>query len=416
MFKLKDGFITFAFSCHTTNYTSARSNNNNQGRKVNILKALLFCGVSLVSTAYTQASSASQPITDDALPGNYLLLKQQMTYPDSWLSGHYKHFPKWRSHARTLLRDALLTPDSKRAFHPEVIDQQQRSGYKAQKIRFTLTDESRVNALLLLPDTPGPHPAVLMLHDHGARFDIGKEKMVKPWGDQAVSASAQQWADKYFSGRFPGDELARRGYVVLSVDALGWGERGPVTYEQQQALASNFFNLGRSLAGTMAYEDMRSVDFLATLPMVDSRRIGVVGFSMGAFRAWQLAALSDKVAATAAISWFGTYQGLMTPGNNVLRGQSSYYMLHPGISARLDIPDIAGIAAPRPLLLFNGGKDTLFPSESVEAAYDKVHRIWRSRQAELNLRTQLWPELGHVFVQEQQEAAFAWLDQWLRPR
>ncbi len=203
---------------------------------------------------------------------------------------------------------------------------------------------------------------------------------------------------------------------MLSVDALGWGERGPVTYEQQQALASNFFNLGRSLAGTMAYEDMRSVDFLATLPMVDARRIGVVGFSMGAFRAWQLAALSDKVAATAAISWFGTYQGLMTPGNNTLRGQSSYYMLHPGIPTRLDIPDVAGIAAPRPLLLFNGGKDTLFPSESVEAAYAKVHRIWRSQQAELNLTTQQWPELGHVFVQEQQEAAFVWLDQWLKPR
>lgn len=383
---------------------------------MNILKSLVLCGISLAATANAQAQSASAPITADALPGNYLLLKQKMTYPDSWLSGHYKHFSKWRTHAQTLLREALLTPDSKRAFNAQVIDQQQRSGYSAQKIRFTLTDESRVNALLLLPDTPGPHPAVLMLHDHGARFDIGKEKMVKPWGDQTVSASAQQWADKYFSGRFPGDELAKRGYVVLSVDALGWGERGPVTYEQQQALASNFFNLGRSLAGTMAYEDMRSVDFLATLPMVDARRIGVVGFSMGAFRAWQLAALSDKVTATAAISWFGTYQGLMTPGNNTLRGQSSYYMLHPGIPARLDIPDVAGIAAPRPLLLFNGGKDTLFPSESVEAAYAKAHRIWRSQQAELNLTTQLWPELGHVFVQEQQEAAFVWLDQWLKPR
>ncbi|TWI54948.1 dienelactone hydrolase [Pseudomonas duriflava] len=381
-----------------------------------MLKLLLPLALYSLLGSNVAIAQTSTALTPDALPGNYLLLKQQMTYPDSWLSGHFKHFTKWRDHARQVVRDSLLTPDSKRAFNAEVIGRQQRSGYRAEKISFNLTDESRVAAFLLTPDTPGPHPAVLMLHDHGARFDIGKEKMIKPWGDQTVLASAQQWADKYFSGRFPGDELAKRGYVVLAVDALGWGERGPITYEQQQALASNFFNLGRSLAGTMAYEDIRQIDFLATLPQVDRHRIGVVGFSMGAFRAWQLAALSDKVAATAAISWFGTYHGLMTPGNNVLRGQSSFYMLHPGLPARLDIPDIASIAAPRPLLLFNGGQDTLFPRESVEDAYKKVHSVWRSQKAELNLTTRLWPELGHVFVQEQQDAAFTWFDTWLKPR
>ena len=60
-----------------------------------------------------------------------------------------------------------------------------------------------------------------------------------------------------------GDELARRGYVVLAVDALGWGDRGPTTYEEQQALASNLYNLGSSLAGLMAREDVRAAGFLA---------------------------------------------------------------------------------------------------------------------------------------------------------
>ncbi len=175
--------------------------------------------------------------------------------------------------------------------------------------------------------------------------------MIRPWGDSAKLASAQAWSDKFFSGKFVGDELAKRGYVVFSIDSIGWGDRGPMSYERQQALASNFFNLGRSLAGTMAYEDMRTVDFMTTLPSVDRKRIGVLGFSMGAYRAWQLAALSDQVAATAAISWFGNYKGLMTPDNNVLRGQSSFYMLHPGIANKLDFPDIASLAAPRPMLL-----------------------------------------------------------------
>lgn len=63
---------------------------------------------------------------------------------------------------------------------------------------------------------------------------------------------------------------------------------------------------------------------LAGLPGVDKARIGVLGFSMGGYRAWQLAALSEKVDATAAISWFGTWNGLMQPSNNVLRGQSAF--------------------------------------------------------------------------------------------
>ncbi len=372
----------------------------------------------LLAITAVQASSVTyqkEGITENNLPVFYPQLKKQMTYQSSWLAGQYTDFTQWKSDSRKILRQALLTPDSTIAFAAEKLDQQDRGSYVAEKIAFNIKDESRVQGLLLTPKRKGPHPAIVLLHDHGSKFDIGKEKMIRPWGDSVQLASAQAWSDKFFSGKFIGDELAKRGYVVLSIDALGWGDRGPMSYEQQQALASNFFNLGRSLAGNMAYEDMRTVDFMATMPSVDRQRIGALGFSMGAYRAWQLAALSDKVAATAAISWFGSYQGLMTPGNNVLRGQSAFYMLHPGIANKLDFPDIASLAAPKPMLLFNGGKDKLFPSEAVEQAYSKVHAIWRSQNAESRLITRSWPTLGHVFYQEQQDVVFPWLDRWLKP-
>lgn len=377
-----------------------------------ILSTLMGCLVSFSlmanDTAYT-----TRAITDDALPTFYPQLKQQLTYPDSWLSGRYHHFADWQKHVRQLVRSQLLTPDSLSTFSPQVIDNQDRGDYIAQKVMFNLTDESRVAGLMLVPKTPAPHPAVLLLHDHGAKFDIGKEKMVRPWGDEGRIASATAWAERYFSGRFVGDELARRGYVVFAVDALGFGDRGPLKYEQQQALASNFFNLGRSLAGLVAYEDTRALDFLASLPEVDPKRIGVLGFSMGAYRAWQLAALSDKAAASAAIAWMGTYDGLMVPGNNILRGQSSFYMLHPGLPAYLDFPDVASIAAPRPMLFFNGGKDPLFSQPVVEEAYRRLHQVWQSQHADDRLETRIWPDLGHVFYQEQQDAVFHWLDSQL---
>lgn len=369
---------------------------------------LLILSGSVLADTHTWSQSLQSN-----LPASYPELKAKMTYPQSWLSGNYSDFPQWQQEARTLVREALLAPDATVAFAPEILETQDRGSYRAEKIALNITDESRINALVLTPKSAPPYPAIVLLHDHGAKFDIGKEKMIKPWGDEAQLASAKAWADKFFTGQFIGDELAKRGYMVIAIDAPGFGERGPVTYEQQQALASNFYNLGRSLAGTMAYEDMRTVDFLASLPNVDATRIGALGFSMGAYRAWQLAALSEKVAATAAISWFGNYDGLMTPGNNILRGQSSFYMLHPGLSGKLDIPDVASLIAPRPLLIFNGGKDTLFPPAAVGDAYHKIHQVWDSQNQEHHLLTQTWPELGHVFYQQQQDIVFPWLDSWL---
>lgn len=356
-----------------------------------------------------------QGVVEGNLPASWQQLKAQMTYPDSWLSGNYRHFDQWREHARTLLRQSLLTPTSASPFTPQTLMSEDRGTYRAEKLAFNVTDENRIAALMLTPKSAGPHPAIVLLHDHGSKFDIGKEKLIRPLRDAARLASAEAWADKFFSGRFIGDELAQRGYVVIAIDSPGWGDRGPMTYEQQQALASNYFNLGRSLAGEVAYEDLRTVNFVSTLKEVDNKRIGVLGFSMGGFRAWQLAALSDKVAATAAISWFGTWNGLMQPGNNVLRGQSAFYMLHPGLAGHLDIPDIASIAAPRPMLIYSGGQDKLFPAAAVNDAFAKVHSVWASQNAQDKLETRTLPELGHVFYQEQQDEVFPWLDKWLKP-
>ena len=63
-------------------------------------------------------------------------------------------------------------------------------------------------ALIWTPKAAGPHPAVRLLHDHGAKFDIGKEKMIEPWEVPAEKRnSARQWVEQYYGGRFLGDEL-----------------------------------------------------------------------------------------------------------------------------------------------------------------------------------------------------------------
>ena len=169
------------------------------------------------------------------------------------------------------------------------------------------------------------------------------------------------------------------------------------------------FLLGRSLAGMAAYEDLRLVQFAKQLPEADSSRVAVLGFSMGAYKAWKLAALTDDIKAAVAVSWMNDYQHLMQPGNNILRGQSAFYMLHPGLAGELDIPDMASLAAPKAMLFINGGKDTLMPLAGVEASYRKMQQVWHSYGAADKLSTKVYAEFGHEFNAEQQQQVYNWL-------
>ncbi|MFE0452098.1 dienelactone hydrolase family protein [Streptomyces sp. NPDC058914] len=364
------------------------------------------------------ATGAEAALVDGPLPDFHPALKDALTFPLAWGTSPIRDFRAWRRAARAQVEEALIVDrEDATPYAPEFGERTEADGYTRQLVTLSLTRHERVRAALLTPHGSGPFPAVLLLHDHGAKFDIGKEKLVRPWYDATRDAtrlaSARAWTEKYFSGRFVGDELARRGYVVLAADALGWGDRGPLAYDQQQALAGNFYHLGSSLAGLMAREDARAAGFLARLDRVDRRRIAAVGFSMGAFRAWQTAALSDDVAAAAAVCWMTGLKEMMVPGNNTLRGQSAYYLLHPGLPRHLDFPDVASIAAPRPMLFFNGGLDPLFPADGVRVAHDKLRAVWRSCHAEQRLHLKTWPDLGHVFVDRMQDEVFGWLDRVL---
>ncbi|GAA3782717.1 dienelactone hydrolase family protein [Streptomyces phyllanthi] len=372
--------------------------------------AALFAGAGAGAGAGS-AVAAESGVVEGALPDFHALLKDELRFPLAWGTSPVRDFRAWRRAARAKVEEHLFTGRDDTPYAPEFGERTEADGYTRESVTLALTRYGRVRGSLLTPHGTGPFPAVLLLHDHGAKFDIGKEKLVRPWGTgEGRLASAQAWADRYFSGRFVGDELARRGYVVLALDALGWGDRGPVTYEQQQALAGNLFNLGSSLAGLMAREDVRAAAFLAGLDRVDRRRVAAVGFSMGAFRAWQTAALSDDVAAAASVCWMTGLKEVMVPGNNILRGQSSYYMLHPGLARYLDFPDVASIGAPRPMLFFHGAQDTLFTAQGVQVAYEKLRAVWRSRHAGERLHTKVWPDLGHVFVDRMQDEVFTWLD------
>ncbi len=106
----------------------------------------------------------------------------------------------------------------------KVIAEEQRDGYRAQKISFCVNAYARITAYLLIPDGKGPFPAINALHDHGAHLYIGKEKMIRPFDVDAIVADADAWAKKLYEGQYLGDSVPSR-LCRLSLDAPLWGER-----------------------------------------------------------------------------------------------------------------------------------------------------------------------------------------------
>jgi len=352
----------------------------------------------------------------DKLPTFAAAQKGRLTFPLACDPVGGLPFARWRAAARKTLLDALMTPPPRAAFDPALLASEDRGTYEARKLVFNISADCRVPAYLLVPKGGGPFPAIVALHDHGAHFSIGKEKVVRPFGERPeILADAQDWTAKYYGGRFIGDELAARGYVVFAADALFWGDRGRregFEYAAQQELAANLMQLGMTWVGVITWDDIRSAEFVAAQPEVDPTRIGAIGLSMGGHRTWMLCAASDRVAAGAAICWMATTASLMVPGNNQTGGQSAFSMLIPGISNHLDIPDIASIACPKPMLFYNGEQDMLFPIPGVRDAYARMRRVWDGQAAGERLETKLW-SVPHVFTREMQDEAFAWLGRQL---
>jgi len=352
----------------------------------------------------------------DRMPSYYDRRIREMRFPMSWREANMR-FDKWRTAARKILLAHFLTPPARVPFEATILEVEQRNTYEARKIAFNISSHCRVPAYLLVPKGQGPFPGIIALHDHGAHFSIGKEKVVLPFNAPAGFAEdAQDWTSKYYAGRYIGDELAKRGYVVLAIDATYWGDRGRkegVDFQEQQALAANMFQLGYSWAGYNAWDDIRSAEYLQGLPMVDPNRIGCLGLSMGAYRTWQLSAATDIVKAAVVVCWMCDLEGFMVPGQNQTSGTSSFTMIHPGVFSYLDYPDIASIACPKPMMFLAGTQDVLFPICGVNRCFEKMAEVWASQNAKDRLECRFY-DVPHLFNQEMQEEAFAWLDRFLK--
>lgn len=399
--------------------------------------ALLQASVALAQTPVAPAKTPSKPKLQKRekyewqgeIPTYVETLKKELTYPMAWGNCPIRNFKKWKKAARAKVFECMMTPPkAAAAWDMEVLGEEQRDGYKAQKIAFNINAYSRITAYLLIPDGKGPFPTVNALHDHGAHLFIGKEKMIRPFFTpeeqdapakqalcQEILDDADAWARQLYDNQYVGDYLAKHGYVVFSADAPMWGERGRkegVDRNKYDLIAGNMMMLGRDLSAFMTYDDISSTEFLASLPMVDAKRIGCVGCSMGAYRSWMLSALSDRIKAGASICWMITTDAQLTRRFG-RKENGGFANCIPGLRQYLDYPHIASLACPKPMLFINGTKDKLFPVPGVKDAFAEMHKVWKSQGVDNLLDTELW-EIPHSCGLKAQEKMLEFLDKNLK--
>ncbi len=398
---------------------------------------LLQASVALAQTSVSLVKNSPKPKLQKRekyewqgeIPTYVETLKKELTYPMAWGNSPIRNFKKWKEVAREKVFECMMTPPkAAAAWDMEVLGDEQRDGYKAQKIAFNINAYSRITAYLLIPDGKGPFPTVNALHDHGAHLFIGKEKMIRPFFTleeqdsptkqalcQEILDDADAWARQLYDNQYVGDYLAKHGYVVFSADAPMWGERGRkegVDRNKYDLIAGNMMMLGRDLSAFMTYDDISSTEFLASLPMVDAKRIGCVGCSMGAYRSWMLSALSDRIKAGASICWMITTDAQLTRRFG-RKENGGFANCIPGLRQYLDYPHIASLACPKPMLFINGTKDKLFPVPGVKDAFVEMHKVWKSQGADNLLDTELW-EIPHSCGLKAQEKMLEFLDKNLK--
>jgi dienelactone hydrolase len=253
--------------------------------------------------------------------------------------------------------------------------ERREDGFTVETLSFATADGEPVRGILTRPAANDrPLPAILYIHAHGDRYDIGASELLD--GRPALQSPL-------------GPVFARAGYVTLAIDLPCFGERSA---HKEQSTAKVLLWRGRSLAGKMLGELSSALDYLAARPDVDAGRIGVFGISMGATFGYWLAAVEPRIAATMHLCCFADFGRLIETGAHDLHG---IYLTVPGLLGVAGNGEIAGLIAPRPQLVCIGDRDPLTPPHAFDPAFAQLSAAYEKAGARENLVLHREAETGH---------------------
>ncbi len=274
--------------------------------------------------------------------------------------------------------------------------------YLRQKISYQVGDGERIPAFLLRPKVLAePAPAILALHQ---TVNVGKDEVVglKGFRDFAY-----------------GDELAKRGYVVLAPDYLTAGER---VFPSKDCFDSAPFYAQYpdwSIVGKNLEDSKAAIDALGTLDFVDQERIGVIGHSLGGHNAIMVAALDDRIKAAVSncgLSVFSEEEERMEwcleEGYIFIPKLRSYFMEN--LDPPFDLHEVAACIAPRPWLNISSYFDAAYGNQEFLAEVGTMlYQVYTLSDASEAFGYYMHGN-GHSFPKSARALAYEWFDRWLK--
>ena len=301
-----------------------------------------------------------------------------------------------------------LLGDLPELFTPKVTIEEKRSrdGYELERFTFDNGTGDTVYGYVLIPSGhKGRGPAILYHHYHGGQYQQGKEEVISKAFSKLDFAT--------------GEALAREGYVVLCIDAYAFGERrfqAPAGKNEEgdrteSSLFKTFLWEGRTLWGMMVRDDLLALNYLASRPEVDARRIAAMGMSMGSTRTWWAAALDERIKVAVSVSCLTRYQNLIAHGEVAQHG--IYYYVPDMLKEKIDTEAVIGLIAPRAHLTLTGDKDGGSPADGVRIINAFEEYLYKLYGKAENFRGVLYEGVGHEYTPEMWEETLRWLKKHL---
>jgi dienelactone hydrolase len=290
--------------------------------------------------------------------------------------------------------EALGAFPEKTPLRPRVVGTLQGDGFRVEKVIYESRPNHHVTALFYIPEGKGPFPGVLLPCGHS---------------DKAKAEEVYQRACQL---------LVRNGLAVLCYDPIGQGERMQLLNEDgRPAIKGNTTEhtmsgigallVGWSCASFRVWDGIRSIDYLASRPEIDPKRLGCTGNSGGGTMTAYLMALDDRITAAAPSCYVTTLERLLA----TIGPQDAEQNITGQVAFGMEQTDYVTARAPKPTLICTGTQD-----------FFDIQGSWTTfREAK-----QLYAMLGHAervdlieyndkhgFSKPRREAAARWMRRWL---
>jgi len=213
--------------------------------------------------------------------------------------------------------------------------------------------------------------------------------------------------------------LVKKGFVVLTIDPMGQGERFeywdpqkneprfPIPDHEHSYAGAQCLISGYSTGKYFIWDVIRGIDYLLSSKEVDPDRIGMTGRSGGGNLTAYLGALDDRILATAPECYITGYEQIYKSIGPQCAEQNLYKMIVEG----LDHADFIEARAPKPTMMITTTRD-FFSIQGARESFAEAGRMYQALGKPDKL-IMVEDDTVHRSTRKNREAMYAFFQQYL---